>query len=355
MTTESIDTAASEPIFHHGQSRIPGDTVNKASADLPDNQRSAIRRFHAYYAEHNLSLAEAANLIRISDSSLSLLFRGKYPAKPDGIVSEIESFFELAEKRTAGRKMEFIPTRLTRRIWSVCETALEFQRIAFIFSESQIGKTEALEAYARAHNHGSTIYIAVPTGGSIAHFTAKLAEKLRIGYRGNSADLRRRIIEAFDDRMLLIVDEAHRCISQTFRVESKIQTIDFIREIFDERKCGVVICATKAFQEAMERGALEKILKQTKRRRLCALNLPDVPTREDLNSFAAAYGLQESKGPARDLENKIVADEALGMWLTILRMASKLAAQRKQKMSWDHVIAAHAGLQDLEGKTRNTI
>ena len=35
-----------EPVWST-RHRIPGDVVNKATTDLPDNQRSAIRRFHA--------------------------------------------------------------------------------------------------------------------------------------------------------------------------------------------------------------------------------------------------------------------------------------------------------------------
>lgn len=40
--------------------------------------------------------------------------------------------------------------------------------------------------------------------------------------------------------------------------------------------------------------------------------------------------------------------EALGMWLTLLRMAGKIAAQRKAKLEWAHVLSAHAGLVQLE-------
>jgi hypothetical protein len=351
------DLPPAKPVDHsnalaamaEARQRIPGDIVNKATADLPDNQRSAIRRFHAHYIENDLSIEEAAKLIRLSGSTLSLVLRGKYNASLDNVVAEIDAFFDLQEKRSQGRKLQFIPTKLTERIWQVCAAALEFQRIAYIFGDSQVGKTEALEAYARTHNHGSTIYVAVPTGGALSHFLVKLAEKLRISAALRETDLRRRIIEAFDDRMLLIVDEAHRCVPQSRFVDRRIQTIEFIREIFDERKCGVVICATKAFQDAMERGALANLLKQTKRRRLCAMHLPDRATREDLNTFAAAYDLAPSSGAARELETRLIDEEALGMWLTVLRMAAKLAAQRKQKLAWAHVLSAWAGLQQLEG------
>jgi DNA transposition AAA+ family ATPase len=330
------------------RNRIPGDVVNKATADLADNQRSAIRRLHAHYASNDLSLGETGELIGRSGSTIGLIFRGKYEAKLDDVVNAITRFFDLEDRRSHARKLQFIPTKLTERIWQICDSALELQRVAFLFGESQIGKTEALQAYAESHNHGSTIYVSVPTGGFLTHFLARLADSLRISHRMKQGELRQRIIQAFDARMLLIVDEAHQCISQS-NSTSRLQTIEFIREIFDQRHCGLVICATKVFKEAMERGAVEKLLRQVKRRRLCAAELPDRPTQEDLNTFAAAHGLPPSTGKAREIEAEIVNDEALGMWLSILRNAAKLAALKKQKLDWPHVLTARLALRHLEG------
>jgi DNA transposition AAA+ family ATPase len=330
--------------------RIPGDTVNKATANLPDNQRSAIRRLHAHYIEHDLTLGETARLIGKSDAVVSLVFRGRYEAGLDAVVGEIEDFFELLDKRSQGRKLDFIETALTRRIWKVCDAAIEFQKIAIIIGDMQIGKTEALRAYQSTHNHGSTIYVSMPTGGALGNFLAALARKLRIGENLSVTRMRERIMAAFDDRMLLIVDECHRCVRETGRSSRSIDSIDYVREIFDEKQCGVVLCATNVFRDAMASGPLEKILRQTKRRRLCTMQLPNTPAQNDLNTFAAGYHLPPSSGSALDLEKRMVESEALGMWLTLLRMAAKVAAERKQKMTWNHVLTAYAGLQELEGK-----
>ena len=69
-----------------------------------------------------------------------------------------------------------------------------------------------------------------------------------------------------------------------------------------------------------------------------------------MNTFANAHGLPASEGDARKLESMMVDDEALGMWLTLLRMSAKVAATRREKLTWSHVIAAHAGLKQLEGQ-----
>ena len=353
---ESLDLVpATDPIksnavhaMNDARLRIPGDVVNQATADLEDAQRSAIRRLHAYYIENDLSLDEAAALIHLSGTTLSLVFRGKYQASLDKVVNEIDHFFDLMDRRAVGRKAAFIPTAMSKQIWGLCGEALNLQRILFIFGESQIGKTEALTAYAKAHNHGSTIYVSVPTGGRITHFLQKLAAKLRISIQQTNDDLRRRIMDSFDERMLLIVDEAHQCIPKSGYSVTPLQTIEFIREIFDERHCGVVICATNQFRDAMDRDArYEKILVQVKRRMLLPLPLPDRPKQADLDAFSAAFGLPPSSGNYRAIEKDVIERDALGMWLTLLRMAAKIAHERKQKLDWTHVASAQAGLKAL--------
>lgn len=326
--------------------RIPGDTVNRATADLPDDQRSAIRWLHSHAAENDLSLGEVGALVRLSGSTLSLVFRGKYEAKLDSVVTAILDFKRLLEKRRTGRKLAFIKTAMTERIWSACEAALEFQRIVCIWGDSQIGKTASLDSYAEAHNHGETIFTRMPTPAYLTHFLAKLAEALRISPALKEKELRRRVFSAFDDRMLLIVDECHQAM---FNHRRGSHPLELIRELHDETGCGIVLCGTNVFRDEMERGFLADIMRQTKRRRLMSIQLPDAPTRADLNTFAQAYGLPPATGEARKLEQDMIQEEALGMWLTLLRMGAKVAAQRQQKLEWAHVLAAHAGLRNLEG------
>ena len=326
--------------------RIAGDEVNRATADLPDEQRSAIRWLHAHAAENDLSLNDLGQLVRLSGATMSLVFRGKYEAKLDGVVAAILDFKRMHEKRQTGRKLAFIPTALTQRIWAACEAALEFQRTIFIWGDSQIGKTSALMAYRDAHNHGQTIFLRMPVPCSMGNFLAALGEALRISPQQKEKELRRRILSAFDDRMLLIVDECHQAM---FSRRRGSHPLEFLRELHDLRGCGLVLCGTNVFRDEMERGYLADIMRQTKLRRLCALQLPDRPTRADLNTFAEAYGLAPATGEARKLEYDMIQEEALGMWLTLLRMGAKIAAQRKQRLDWSHVLAAHAGLRELEG------
>lgn len=331
--------------------KISGDLVNQATADLPDTQRGAIRWLHAYAAEHDRTLEELAADIRYDSTTVYRVLNGKYDGNLDNVAEAILRFKSLYEQRSIGRKLQRIETSLTTRIWKVCDAALQYQRIAFVIGETQVGKTEALLWYRDTHNHGSTIYVTVPTGGTLGAFLVNFARALRINPQAREKELRRRVMAAVDDRMLVIVDEVHRVIRASGNITRSLETIEFLRELFDETKCGMVLCATNVFRQAMdENSGMSEILKQTKRRRLCTLQLPDRPTAEDLNTFAAAYGLAPAKDEALTLQSEVIRDEALGMWLTLLRMAAKVATQRGKKMTWDHVIAAHAGLRTLEAR-----
>lgn len=355
VLAKPMDTGTTPPdsnpvaAMNAARQRIPCDVVNQATASLPDNQRDAIRRFHLYYTEHDLSLEAAADLLGFNTGAiLSQVFRGKYESKLDNVVTKIESFLDFEERRQHGKRIQFIETALSKSIWEVCSATTELNKISFLFSDSQIGKSEALKEY-KARNEANTVYVEVPTGGTLINFLQKLAETLRISPHSQRADLRRRIINSFDARMLLIVDEAHKAIDP--KRPSALQTIEFCREIFNEKQCGLVFCATNVFRMAMESGPLEPVLRQTKRRRLFYRKLDERPTQADLDKFTKAYGLAPSAGADRVLEAGIVKDEALGMWLTILRMAARVCSQRKQTMTWRHVHAAYDVVCTMEGRT----
>lgn len=323
---------------------VAGDQVYKATADLPDDQRSQIRWFHAYCVEKDVSLAEAGRLLSYDSSTMHRVFSGKYSGSMENVCHQIAIFRKLEDARNKGRKLSFIHTALSQRIFDLCDAALTYQRVAFIFGDTQIGKTSALRKYQEEHNHGSTVYVSMPTGGCINDFLPALAEKLKMSPHLKSRDARRRIIQSFDDRMLLIVDELHQCVLTN---APAIRTLEFIREIFDASGCGLVLCATNIFRKEVESGRITAVFKQSMRRRLAVLQLPNVSTRKDLNAFAAAYGLEPATDDALRLQTDMNIEEGLGMWLTLLRMGAKVATTKNKKMTWNHVIEAHKGLKAL--------
>jgi DNA transposition AAA+ family ATPase len=333
--------------MHDQKFKLPGDVVNKATAELPEEQRSLIRWLHAYACDRNLSMSDLAAKVRYDNSTLSRVFRGVYSGNYSDVCAAISRFKDLEEKRSTIRRAPFVTTSLSRRIFKILEAALTFQKVAFIYGESQIGKTTTLEEYQRMHNHGETIVVRMPAGGALGNFLKELAIALRISPEQKEWQLRQRIKRSFDDRMLLIVDQAHECFRSQYSNRSTLSLL-FVMEIFDYAKCGVVIVGTRTLRHELEAGRNKDILRQLGLRSLAGLQLPDKPSATNLNEFAAHYGLPAAEGEALMLQSEIIRDQGLGKWCTVLQAASRIAAKEGKKLTWAHVIRADAGLKSLE-------
>jgi hypothetical protein len=340
--------------------RISGDVVNRATTDLADDERSALRWLHSFGAERNYSLEEIASLLKqdsgkpYSRDSVYQALTGRRTesgASLAPIVAAIQRLRKIEEARAGANRAPFIETTLTKRIWKICETALNFQRIAFIYGASQIGKTTALEEYQRTHNHGETIYVRMPARGSLGEFTRWLAKSLRISMNLKEWQIKERIFAAIDDRMLLIVDQCHECFRSSNHGDRSISSLLFLMEIFDRCRCGIVLIGTTEFERGVQDSRFAGTLRQLTRRGLPKpLRLPDKPTPDNLAEFAAAYGLPPATDKALQLQSDTIRDHDLGIWLTTMQAGQKIATKRKEPMSWHHVTAAHAAFLNIAGE-----
>lgn len=361
--------------------RIAFDVVAAATADLSDHDREALRWVAQYGRSKNISHDDIAAKLRkpdgtsySGDSLYQALTGRREPEQLKNLVTAITKFRDIEEERAGHAETGFIETAISRRVFSACRRAFLRRKIVFIWGESQIGKTTALCEYARQHNHGETIYVRMPTGGSLDSFMRELATVLGIPTGNRAEDLRRRIIECFDDRMLLVVDEVHECLSEHYSQRRGIRTLNYIREIFDRRGCGVVLSATNVFRDALLRGPHARNLRQLWLRGMAPLQLPDRPGKPDLEAFAAAYGL----GPAPEemvavrvttydtdgkekrnllqhdpakLQAKVIAEYGLGRWNMILQEASDLARERRKPITWSAVVSAWHNFEMMQQLT----
>lgn len=346
---------------------IAGDTVVKATTDLPENQRVALRWFAEYGRKKNLRVEECAELLQkpngetYSYHSLYAAWTGRREGGLENLTEAIEKFRRRSEEADPRKSSSIIVTALSQKISTYCRRAFERKRVSFIFGESQIGKTYALAEYARVFNHGETKMFRMPTRGSLSDLMNEMASSNNVSPHSRHSDRRRRIIESFDENMLLIVDECHQCLGNTS--DRALASLEFIREIHDRRKCGVVLCGTNVFRDALK---TNKVLRQLWLRGMPPLQLPSVSTPNDLLQFASAYGLgapldgeleitttdsdgkkiKHSDNPAK-LQHDVNEKFGLGRWCAILQEASELAKERKKPMSWGYVLLAHAQFEAM--------
>ena len=206
-----------------------------------------------------------------------------------------------------------------------------------------------------------------PTGGNVNNFIFAVAKEFGIPTKqGAKAGLRDRVIESFDSRMLLIMDEAHRCLRPGSSVG--LETFSFIRELWNRRKCGIAIVMTNEGRDAFIKGTHAPQLVQLWRRRITPLQLPNVPPDDDASLFAHAYGLptatdadlkiivntydesgreipvEFSDNPLR-IQREVLRTEGLGVWIGILQDAADMASEQKKPITWGAVLKAYCQAQ----------
>jgi hypothetical protein len=347
---------------------ISGSTIASAVAELPDREREAIKWLAGYCTAKNFSHTEIAGQIKkkngepYSSDSLYQTFTGRRePSQLGPLVESIEAFRRRVEENTVKLETEYIETAIARKIGELCDKARNRKKIGLIYGESQIGKTTALTVYKETHNHGETIYVRMPTNATLLGLMIELALVLNLSTQLKGVQLRREILNCFDGRMLLIVDEAH---------EGSVPALNFCREIHDRRKCGVVFSGTNVLRQTLTNGADARNFRQLLLRGLPPLLLPAQPGARDLVAFSQAYGLDpagdeeigarvtyiDDGGRERTqtitmapaiLQRDVVARDGLGRWCTILQEARELAKDKRRTITWGGVIAAWHSFERL--------
>lgn len=317
-----------------------GEKVIEATKALPDHQRDAIRWLFHYCIENGLTMQQASESIRFDKTSVYRVMTGKYAAKPDGIVEAILSFKKLVEQRDFISRPNFVDTETSKKIHKICESALIYNSISFIFGESQIGKTTALLEYARRNNHGRTKYIRMPSSAGIQLMMKEFAVACAVSPRSCFEQLRERVLRAIDRNHLVIVDEVHQTFV-SYHKKARLSSLELVREIHDRTGCGMVLCGTNVLKEELQQGEHKKLLDQLRLRGIFTLQLPAVPTRKDLDAIAVSYGLAPADGEAEQLMLHIAKSYGLGKFCKFLAAASRHATKKGEKMKWKHFVTAH--------------
>lgn len=359
MTTNPEIAAPAEtsnqPARRGAGDRQPLDVLQKYAA-APEHQLEALRWLHAHGIQHDLSMAELARLIDYDKAVISRLYsvNGVYTGSLDAVCDAINAARERIEEEAKcdSRRLPFTESSLSRHIWKLCDMARDYERMLFMYGESQMGKSTNLKEKTRREK-GSVFYWEMPVGGGFTDFLANAAEALGMSAQRDAADLRRAIIRALRSPtkgrpFLIIIDQMHRAFSDAkgnLRIghtKSQIKTLDFIIELFDDCRKGIVLAGTPVFREGMDQLAQSKFFVQLKKRGLNeeGFPLPSTPSVRDLNTFAKAYGLAPATGAALVLQTRIIKASGLGVWLTRLSMGAQAAKKKKKEVTWENVIGA---------------
>jgi DNA transposition AAA+ family ATPase len=334
---------------------VSGDTVVTSTSEYPEDQRLLLRWAFHYAREHNIPNVDFQKTFGVSYNALYRVWTDRYRhpetkarISPHGICRELAKAKSLIEERASIRRVPFIETSVWRRINTVCAEALVSQSIALIYGEPQIGKTACLEEHMRRNNHGQTKYVPVPATSGVQYLVREIATACKVPNDKGIEVLRGRINKSIDSKTLLIFDELH-LIFLTYSRQSVLRALEFIRQIHDRTKCGMVLCGTRVWREQLETSDYSQFLKQLRRRSGgLEAQLPDHVPAEDLDLFAHAYHLPPAKGEARELILAINKEHGLGYYVKTLARAARAAQKKQQRYTWDHFTNAYSILTRLK-------
>lgn len=324
------------------------DRVKKAIGDLPEDQQLPILWAFQLAKKSDWRLKDLTDQIGYSPTTWHKIFSGTREGGLTNVVKAINDFRRLHEERQSAIAPDFIITSLTKRIWEACDFALISQSVVFLWGENQIGKTAALEEYQRRHNHGQTIIVRLPASAGVQMVAKEIARAAGISPNSSFENLRHRILAGIDHRNTLIFDEMHQAFL-TYQKGSSLKVLEFIRELHDRSKCGLVLCGTNVWREEIQRGEHAKVLAQLRNRGVAHIQLEDRPKNSDLRKFWQFYNLPDPEGPAATVVRDLVAEHGLGKFVKFLQTAARLANKRDEPVAWHHFLLAHNTILALAG------
>ena len=331
---------------------IPGDTVLTALNRLVENEeldedgKAAVWWFFGHVRDKGMSLGDAGKCIDKDGTTVHRLFTGRYGASYSNMVADIQRYRKLAEERAKRKDIGFIETTIWRKISVVCRGALFDSMPAYIYGASQIGKTACLEEYARRNNHGQTRYIRMPAAPTYRTTLLQLAEACFVSPREEFTIVKRRALNAIDDRTLLIFDEFHQVFIGASDLNAR-KIVEFVREVYDRTHCGIVICGTKVVQDEFERGKQRMVWDQFRRRGMVELTLPDTPPKADVVKIAAAFGLGDPDASTMEIVREMLERSGIGKYFKFLQYAHGLAVSKKETLTWAHFQQAYKSIKAL--------
>lgn len=355
-TTPPADDAGGDGFVekHNATLNIGADKLRPGLAELvaekkaTQAQADVVWWYFAYCKEEGFSLNRASfELGYENTTTLFRVFTCTYGAKLDNVCEKILRFKKLKTVRGNINDMPFVETSVARRIMDACEAAFVTQSVAMIWSDTQTGKTYALEEYARRNNHGTTKYVRLPSKAGIQIVAKEIATACYVSKDSSYEGLRERILKAINHTNLLVVDEiqeAFICYQKT----SAIAVIEFLREIHDLTKCGLVLCMNNLGRENFSTGKLAPVLKQMEKRGPIKVRLPDQAPLSDFLMIAdKAFGLKKPEAAALDIVKVLRSSYGIGPYCHYLKIGARLAKNAGEPCTWEHFIRGHNMLVSL--------
>lgn len=189
-----------------------------------------------------------AKRVAVPSSSISEFLNDKWPGSPGKEVALAiklaKSVNQLNRDADAGDSGvgSFVEIRVAEQIYAMAAHILTNKAIGCFVMAAGNGKTMTLEAL-KEENPGAVLLTARGVTATRRQFLRYWCAQLGLPVTGAAQELQHRIVARLSDSgRLQLIDEAHKLSTDT---------LDTIREVWDEARCPILLAATPTFMNTM--------------------------------------------------------------------------------------------------------
>lgn len=172
-------------------------------------QQELLAKVEQLKREKNYSQNKIAKVIGISETALSQVKNGNYPADPQSVFDTIANYFSVKEKaRTTYTEIDYAPTYISTQIYNIINVCQVKGGLAVAAGDAGIGKTKAAQKFVKDHPTNSILITVNSCFTSIKSLLKIIANRIGASAERSRDELWFSIVKKLSDGTVLIFDEA---------------------------------------------------------------------------------------------------------------------------------------------------
>ena len=243
----------------------------------------AVQLVQDYKQETGKTQTAIANELAISDAALSSFLKGTYKT-PHTIIPKVAELLKVTGKRkVAPKEPAFVETTVAKRVMEAISYCHLQGKIAVVYGDAGVGKTQAVRAYLRENSLAIGITIS-PSYASITGVNELIADQLGIRERVARRIYAEIIGKLKDSGRVLIIDEAQHLT---------VRALNHLRCMSDESGVGIALIGNEEVYTKMKGSGKADFAQLFSRIGMRREVLTTTTTKDDIRKVFAEAHLEE--------------------------------------------------------------
>lgn len=243
----------------------------------------AVQLVQDYKQETGKTQTAIANELGISDAALSSFLKGTYKT-PHTIIPKVAELLKVTGKRkVAPKEPAFVETTVAKRVMEAISYCHLQGKIAVVYGDAGVGKTQAVRAYLRENSLAIGITIS-PSYASITGVNELIADQLGIRERVARRIYAEIISKLKDSGRVLIIDEAQHLT---------VRALNHLRCMSDESGVGIALIGNEEVYTKLRGSGKADFAQLFSRIGMRREVLTSTTTKEDIRKVFAEAHLEE--------------------------------------------------------------